>query len=183
VKGGPPLRTRAILIFVAVLAGFALSAGEAGQRLSPHESTTGSIDGARLTITYGRPSMRGRRIMGALVEYGEDWTPGADEATTFETSSALRIGEVAVPAGKYSVWMRPTAERWAMFLNKNADLFHTENRNRRNDLGAIALQKRTLDRPVEQLTFTIEQNPSGSGGVIKMTWETTEVSAALRVVE
>jgi hypothetical protein len=79
--------------------------------------------------------------------------------------------------------MRPTAERWTMFLNKNADLFHTENRNRRNDLGGIPLQKRALDRPVEQLTFTIEQNPSGTGGVIKMAWETTEVSAAVAIVQ
>jgi hypothetical protein len=177
------LRTRTIVIFVVALASLAFAAGEAGQRLSPRESTTALIDGSQVTITYGRPSMRGRRIMGALVDYGEDWTPGADEATTLETTRRLRIGDVAVPEGRYSVWMRPTAQQWTMFLNKNADLFHTENRNRRNDLGAIALQKRTLDRPVEQLTFTIEQSPSGTGGVIKMAWETTEVSAPVRVVE
>ncbi len=171
------------MIFVVALASLAFTTGEAGQRVSPHESTTGVIDGARVTITYGRPSMRGRRIMGALVAYGEDWTPGADEATTLETSRALRIGDVPVPEGRYSVWTRPTAQAWTMFLNKNADLFHTDTRNRPNDLGAIALQKRTLDRPVEQLTFTIEQNPSGTGGAIKMAWETTEVSAPIRVVE
>jgi hypothetical protein len=177
------LRTRTILIFVVALASIAFATGEAGQRLSPHESTTALIDGARVTITYGRPSMRGRRIMGALVQYGEDWTPGADEATTLETSRALRIGDVLVPEGRYSVWMRPTARQWTMFLNKKADLFHTEDRNPRNDLGAIALQKRTLDRPVEQLTFTIEPGPSGTGDVIKMAWETTEVSAPVTVAD
>ena len=171
------------MIVVVALASLAFATLEAGQRPSPHESTTGVIDDARITITYGRPSISGRKIMGSLVEYGDDWTPGADEATTLETSRALRIGDLRVPEGRYSVWMRPTAERWTMFLNKNADLFHSENRNRRNDLGGIALQKRTLDRPVEQLTFTIEQDPSGTGGVIKMAWETTEVSAAVAIVQ
>jgi hypothetical protein len=163
---------------------FAVFADRVGaQRPSPHETTMGTIDGARLTITYGRPSMRGRRIMGALVPYGEDWTPGADEATTLQTSKALRIGDVSVPAGRYSVWMRPTAQRWTMFLNKNANLFHSEDRNRRNDLPAITLDKRTLDQAVEQLTFTIEANPSGSGGTITMAWEQTEVSTPVAVVE
>ena len=52
-----------------------------GQRpnpLSPHESATVTVDGARITITYGRPSKRGRKIYGALVPYGRVWMPGAD---------------------------------------------------------------------------------------------------------
>ncbi|HEY7289855.1 MAG TPA: DUF2911 domain-containing protein [Vicinamibacterales bacterium] len=36
-------------------------------RVSPHESVSGTVDGATVTVTYGRPSMRGRTIFGALV--------------------------------------------------------------------------------------------------------------------
>jgi len=176
------VRTGNVASLALVVLGLTLSASEGGQRLSPHETTVGTIDGARITITYGRPSMRGRKIMGALVEYGEDWTPGADEATTLETSRQIRIEDVTVPAGKYSVWMRPTANRWTMVLNRNPNLFHTDNRSRRNDLAPIVLRKRALDQPVEQLTFAIEQTPSG-GGAIVMSWETTEVSASVAVVE
>jgi hypothetical protein len=178
-------RCTAILVVVAGLLAFGVPdrADSQTNRLSPHESTSGTIDGADIMITYGRPSMRGRRIMGALVGYDEDWTPGADEATILETSRAVRIGEVAVAAGQYSVWMRPTADRWTMFLNQAAHLYHTANRNRRDDLEGIVLRLRTLDRPVEQLTFTIEQNATGRGGVIAMTWETTAVSAPVVVME
>jgi len=30
-----------------------------------------------------------------------------------------------------------------------------------HDLGSVRLQKRTLAEPIEQLTFAIDQNPSG----------------------
>lgn len=176
------MRAATIVVSVIAAAGVALSAGEAGQRLSPHESVSGSVDDAQLTITYGRPYMRGRKIMGALVPYGEVWCPGADEATTLATSKAVRIGDVLVPPGEYSMWMLPTAEEWTLFLNKQANLFHTARRNTREDLGRIRLQKRPLMDPVEQLTFAVEQNPSGPGGVLKMTWETTELSAPVTVV-
>jgi len=177
VKGGNPLQAKTIAIASVALISLAFNVGEAGQRASPHESTTGTIDAVTLTITYGRPSQRGRKIMGGLVPYGEIWTPGADEATTLLTSQPLRISGVVVPAGEYSIWMMPTPTEWGLFLNKNANLYHTANRNTRLDLPRISLLKRTIDDPTERLTFTIEQNPSGAGGVIKMLWENTEITA------
>jgi hypothetical protein len=182
VKGGNPLQAKTIAIALVALTSLGLRPGEAGQRASPHESTAGTIDGATLTITYGRPSQRGRKIVGGLVPYGEIWTPGADEATTLKTSQPLRIGNVLVPAGEYSMWMLPTPTEWTLFLNKNPDLYHTANRNTRLDLPRIRLLKRTIDDPTERLTFAIEQNPSGSGGVIKMLWENTELVAPVTLV-
>src|SRR5262249_38050660 len=70
-----------------------------GFRVSPHETTSGMVDGGTVTITYGRPSMRGRTIFGRLVPYGRVWCPGADEATTLESTRPLRLGDLAVPSG------------------------------------------------------------------------------------
>src|SRR5881296_2109531 len=84
-------------------------------RISPHEQTSAVVDGANVTITYGRPSMRGRAIFGALVPYGRVWCPGADEATTLDSTRPLRLGgELDVPAGPHTIWMRPTAEAWTL---------------------------------------------------------------------
>jgi hypothetical protein len=102
------------------------------------------------------------------------WCPGADEATKLTTSKALKLGELAVPAGSYSLWMLPTADEWTLILNKQGDLFHLR-RPEQDDLGKVKLEKRALKAPVEQLTFTIEKNPAG-GGIIRMQWETTDVS-------
>jgi hypothetical protein len=167
------------LIVVSLVAVAAhLSAGQRF-RASPHESTSATVDSSMITITYGRPSMRGRTIFGRLVPYGRVWCPGADEATTLESTHPLRLGELIVPAGPHTIWIRPTADAWTLIVSKEPSGFHT-NYNPSADLGSLELTKRMLDAPIEQLTFAIAKNPGG-GGRIVMSWETTEVSAPFAV--
>ena len=151
-------------------------------RPSPHDTVKTSIDGAELTVTYGRPSMRGRKIMGALVPYGHWWCPGADEATELTTSKPLRVGALLVPAGTYTVYMLPTADDWTLMINNDTGMYHTQYVPA-HDLGHVALQKRALTSPIEQLTFAFEPHASGSGGLLVMRWETTEVSTPFTVVQ
>ena len=94
------------------------AAAQAG-RVSPHESVANVIDGADVSITYGRPSMRGRAIMGQLVPYGRVWCPGADEATTL-TVVAGRCGSAPsrCAAGSYTLWMLPAAGDWSLIVSK-----------------------------------------------------------------
>jgi hypothetical protein len=167
---------------VAVCSMAAVTHLSAGQRVraSPHESTTAAVDGSMITVTYGRPSMRGRTIFGRLVPYGRVWCPGADEATTLESTQPLRLGELTVPTGPHTIWIRPSAEVWTLIISKEPSGFHT-NYNSSADLGSIEMTKRTLDTPVEQLTFAIAKNQTGAGGHLTMSWETTEVSVPFAV--
>src|SRR5262245_35463636 len=87
-------------------------------RVSPHESTMATVDGAEMTVTYGRPSMRGREIFGRLVPYGRVWCPGADEATTLESTRPLRVGDLTVPPGSHTIWVLPTREMWTLIVSK-----------------------------------------------------------------
>jgi hypothetical protein len=151
-------------------------------RVSPHESTKTTIEGADLAIVYGRPSVRGRKIFGALVPYDEVWCPGADEATMLSTSRALQFGDVRLMAGEYSLWILPTATTWTLIFNSEAHTFHTRHDSSR-DVGKIRLQKASIAMPVEQLTFTIEKSATGAGGNIAMTWATTRVAAPFVVVK
>jgi hypothetical protein len=177
------MRTETIIVAGAILIAFAGTPRLGAQRASPHETTAQSVDGAEISITYGRPYMRGRTIMGGLVPYGRVWCPGADEATTLTTNRALRVGDLDLAAGRYTLWMLPSADVWKLIVNKEAGQWHTQY-HASSDLGRIDLAKRTLDAAVEQLTFTIAGSASGKGGgTIKMTWETTELTAPFTVVE
>ena len=82
--------------------GFGRAAGRFSQRppLSPHEDTAATIDGAALSITYGRPSMRGREIFGGLVPFDHVWCPGADECTRFTNNRDLQFSGLALKAGE-----------------------------------------------------------------------------------
>jgi hypothetical protein len=149
------------------------------QRASPHENVSASIDGADISITYGRPYVRGRSIFGALVPYDRVWCPGADEATTLTSSKPLTIGNLVLDAPQYTLWILPTAGEWHLVVNKQTGQWHTQYRPA-YDLGRVPLEKRALDAPVEQLTFALRKNPAG-GGTIVFTWDKTEASAAFSV--
>ena len=147
-------------------------------RISPHESVTETINGAQVTIVYGRPSMRGRVVFGSLVPWGIVWCPGADEATTLESTRELRIGTLRIPIGSHTIWMLPAPDRWTLVVSREPDGFHTRY-NSRADLGRVAMTRRDLAAPVEELTFAI--GAVSGGGTITMSWEKTEVSVPFAV--
>jgi hypothetical protein len=147
------------------------------KRISPHEQASGTIDGTRVTVTYGRPSKRGRAIFGALVRYGEVWCPGADEATTIASDRPLQFGDLRVPAGTHTIWMLPAEDRWTLIVSSEASGFHTDY-HPAADLGRVEMQRHTVAPVVEQLTFAVGPNGSGAGGTLTMTWDTTAVSAS-----
>ena len=73
-----------ILIIAAAVA--VVETRQARQRASPHESVSATVDGSEMTIVYGRPYMRGRTIFGRLIPWDRVWCPGADEATTLDST-------------------------------------------------------------------------------------------------
>jgi hypothetical protein len=151
-----------------------------GSRLSPHETVTSVVDGAKITITYGRPSMRGRNIFGSLVPYGRVWMPGADQATIFQTSAPLQFGDFKLPAGSYSLYTLPSEKQWTLIINKMTGQFHTYYPEQ-DDLAKLPMTTERLPAPVEQLTISALARPQG-GGALQLEWETTRLSANFAVV-
>ena len=140
---------------------------------SPHETVTGIVDGAKVSIIYGRPYIRGRKIIGGLVPYGRVWRTGADESTTLTTDAPLVIGGAAVPAGKVSLYTLPSPSGWKLIINKQTGQWGTEY-NEAQDLARVDMISKALTAPVDQFTIKIE------GGQIKLAWELTELSVAVK---
>jgi hypothetical protein len=80
-------------------------------KASPRESVTGKINEATLSIDYGSPSVKGRKIWGALVPFDKIWRAGANEATTFQTDKDLIVEGKKLPAGKYSLFIIPNEKK------------------------------------------------------------------------
>jgi Protein of unknown function (DUF2911) len=165
----------ALVAALAVPAAGLVAAQE--KRASPHETIKATIDGANISITYGRPFMKGRKIFGGLEAYGKVWRLGADEATILETDKALMIGPVHVNPGKISLYALLDAKAWKLVLNRQVGQWGTEY-NQAQDLARVEMKTETLPKPVEQLTIAIEKNPAGKGGLIVVQWETTKASLA-----
>src|SRR3954469_24785945 len=124
--------TRSLLaLFLSLVVALPVIAQEK-KRVSPHETVTADIDGATVTIVYGRPYSKDpksgatRKIWGELVPFGKVWRTGADEATLLTTTQALDIGGTSVPAGTYSLYTLPDASGAKLIVNKQTGQWGTK---------------------------------------------------------
>lgn len=147
--------------------------------LSPRDSTEVIISGKRIKIDYGRPSMRGRKIMGELVPYNKWWRTGANEATGFVTEADLEIDGVTLPKGSYTLYTLPTAKRWKLIINKQTGQWGTVY-NPELDFARIDLARRVVRRPVEKLTISLRRT-NNSSGTLTIEWERTVLSVPFKV--
>ena len=163
------------IVFILLLASFA----NAQEPLSPPARTSVTINGKKLLIAYSSPRIRGRKIMGGLVPYGQWWRTGADNATTFQTDADLDLGGLKVPKGIYTIYTLPGATEWQLIINRQTGQWGTEY-NQRQDLGRVKMNLAQIPALVD--SFKIELlSTGGNKGLMKMTWERTEVSVPFTV--
>ncbi|HEX8830177.1 MAG TPA: DUF2911 domain-containing protein [Longimicrobium sp.] len=156
------------------------AAAPQGRVLSPRDTTRFDAgNGRRVYVDYGRPSMRGRRIMGGLVPFGRVWRTGANAATTLVTETDLTIGNARVPRGTYTLYSLPTPGGWTLIVNRQTGQWGTQYDPSR-DLVRIPMQVSTLRQPVEQFTIALEPGRAGVN-TLALTWETTRATVPFRV--
>jgi len=147
--------------------------------LSPRDTVkVDNAGGAALMIDYSRPAKRGRVVYGGVVPYGEVWRTGANAATQFKTDKALDFGGTVVPAGFYTLWTVPTASGWKLIVNSETGQWGTAHKAEK-DLYTIDMKTSTLPQVVERFTISVE--PSATGGVLNLDWDTTRASIAFTV--
>ncbi|MGH9554987.1 MAG: DUF2911 domain-containing protein [Terriglobales bacterium] len=150
------------------------------KRSSPPATTEITLAGKKVKIDYGRPSMRGRKIFGELIPYGQVWRTGANEATRLTTEVDLEIGGARVPAGKYTLYTLPSESGWKLIINKQTGQWGTEY-NQAQDLARVDMKKELIEIPIEQ--FTISFLPKGrDGATLRLDWEKTRAQADLKVI-
>src|SRR3989304_5490873 len=143
----------AIVAVCTLLSGSLVSQAQQKPLLSPRDSTVLYLEGKKLMVDYGRPSMRGRKIMGELVPWNKVWRTGANEATSFRTDTSLIIGpNVPLPKGSYTLWTLPSEKGWKLIINKETGQWGT-NYNENQDFAHFDLKVDALDKPVEKFTI------------------------------
>jgi hypothetical protein len=148
-------------------------------RPSPAATVSAKIDGADIKIAYSQPSMRGRKIWGGLVPFGEVWRTGANEATKITLANAIVLGGKEVPAGSYTLWTLPAADGSAkLIINSETGQWGT-NYNEKKDYARIDLKRTELAKPVEQFVIAVDE--ATGGGVLKLTWDKLQYSVAFTV--
>lgn len=140
---------------------------DAAERPSPPDSVEIPLGDATAKLCYGRPSVKGRVMVGGQDPFGRPWRMGANEPTTLHLPVGASIGGVEVESGSYVLYAIPTEGEWTIAVNGaierwgipiNAEV-------RAADVGEFTVTPEALDEPVETLTFTWED------GALVYAWE------------
>jgi Protein of unknown function (DUF2911) len=149
-----------------------------GGKPSPAASAACDLGGGKTIKTnYSSPRMKGRKVYGELVPFGEVWRTGANEATTFVASSDVMVGGKAVPAGSYTIFSVPTADKWTLIINKKTGEWGIPYKYESDELARVDMNVSKLPAPVEN--FTIAYDKSAGGCTLRLDWETTRASVKI----
>lgn len=132
-------------------------------------------DGKTVKMDYSSPRMRGRKIYGGLVPFGQIWRTGANSATTlFVTAANVSVGGTNVPAGNYTIFTVPEADKWTLVISKKTGEWGTEYPGEKEDLARVPMSVSKTSGPVENFTIGFDQ--AGSKCTLTMDWENTRAS-------
>jgi hypothetical protein len=168
------LNCRCGVVLLVNAVAFAQFPAPHGKYTSPPAAASVQIAGKRISVDYYAPSMHGRTVMGGLVPFGQVWCTGANYATKITTEAPLRVGDLDLPKGAYSIWTVPRDKEWTLIINKETGQFHL-NYNAGMDFGRTRMNLKALATPVE--TFRIDLRADGGNkGTLALVWEKTEAS-------
>ena len=162
-----------------ILTTYSFGQGDKASRPSPPATASGKIGKANITISYSSPSVKGRKVWGDLVPYGQVWRTGANEATIFETDSEVTIEGKKLPAGKYSLFAMAGEKEWTFIFNSETGQWGIKrsgeaNLDRTKDVLTVTAKPKKSASFNEKMQFVVDKN----GFTLK--WENLEVPVSIK---
>jgi hypothetical protein len=148
-------------------------------RASPLDSVSFDVAGHVVKVCYGRPSLKGRTMIGGeAVPYGRVWRTGANETTKLIATAPLSVGGIESPAGMYALYTVPGATEWEVIVNRSHQQGGRENTYtdsvKAQEVGRARAKVETLTTPIEQFTIRAEPQPGG-GAQLVLEWQMMRV--------
>ena len=138
-------------------------------QVNPRGETTLELNGGKVTVEFGRPSLKGRDIK-TMIYPGEQWRLGADGDTTLTTEVGLKFGESSVARGTYLLRGKFLGDgKWHLLIN-GTDY---------SKVAEVPLSLEETSSEVDRLTLRLEGGQKA--GTFKVLWGkmslTTEFTA------
>ncbi len=146
-------------------------------------SVTERIGITDVTIHYDRPGVKGRegKIWGQLVHNGfidqqfgsskaAPWRAGANENTTIEFSTDVKVDGVDLPKGKYGFFIAYGADESTLIFSKYSGSWGSFYYNDREDALRVKIKPVALDKGVEWLKYEFT-NQTETSATVSLQWE------------
>ena len=147
---------------------------------SPLGTVTQKVGLNEFSITYSRPSLKGRKAYGEVVPMDKLWRFGANMATTFKSNDEFSIQGTKIPAGEYSFFAIPGAAEWTFVLNKTAKMSGTSSYKEAEDQLRFKVKPEATAYKTE--TFTIQfANLKDKQATVEVLWDNVKVAFEVNV--
>src|SRR5579872_211896 len=166
-------KTWIAVVAVVVVAVAVWAQKDKSKRPSPPASAKCEFAGGRgINVDYSSPRMKGRKIYGGLVPYGEVWRTGANEATTFDTTVNVDIDGTTIPAGHYTLFTIPAEGTWKLVISKKTGEWGIPYPGTQYDLARLDMKTQALPSDVEDFTIGFQKKDAHTC-VMNIDWEKT----------
>lgn len=146
---------------------------------SPAASVSQTVGITDIRVAYSSPGVKGRKVFGELVPFGEPWRTGANAPTTIELSRDVTIGGQSVPAGRYSIFTVPNTDKWKVILNKDPEGKGVFEHDARFDVAVVEVAPEEVPAR-ERLAFSFF-NTTDSGTELALEWDNVRVRLPIDV--
>lgn len=169
---------------VLLIAAMAFSMAQYAQIETPQPSPLGALEQvvgvSEINVEYSRPSLKGRKIFGALIPFNELWRTGANASTKVSFADDVKIAGQELKAGKYALYTIPGEKEWTIIFNANLELWGTDGYKQEEDVLRVTVAASALKDTKE--TFTIElDHLTDNSCHINILWENTKVAIPVEV--
>ena len=146
---------------------------------SQHARVTQRIGITDITIDYHRPLVRGRKIFGGLLAYGQVWRAGANYNTTIEFSDPVTIEGQPLSKGVYGLHLIPGESTWIVIFSKNSTSWGSFTYDKAEDALRVTVKPRVIENQ-EALSYDFD-DPMPNSALITMRWEKVAVPFKVEV--
>lgn len=146
---------------------------------SPRQTLEQQFSTTKISVDYGRPAVKGRKIFGDLLPYNKVWRAGANGATKITFAQPVTFGGKTVPAGSYGLFVIPAEKEWKVILNKDAQQWGAYAYDEKLNVTEISVPVQKLSE--KQEWFGIELNPVDDNSVdLVVKWDQTKVTVPVK---
>lgn len=166
------LSIKSVILFVALLgaADFANAQEAKFPQPSSGQTITQDFGLGKITLTYSRPNVKGRKIFGGMEPMGVVWRNGANAATRIKFTDAVKIEGKDLPAGEYGLFSIPGKTEWTVIFSKTPDQWGAYTYKESDDVLRIKVKTTALKDKTETLTMQFSA-VNETSATLNMMWE------------
>ena len=147
---------------------------------SPTEFIRQDFGLSSIELTYSRPSLKGRKIIGVVEPWNVLWRTGANAATKITFNDAVQIGNVKIDSGSYAIYTVPQKNgTWQFIINKGYKNSGVTGYDKSDDVLRMDVKVGKNAQKVETLTMQFG-NVMPESCLLNISWEDFNLSVPIK---